>query len=208
MGIERLFAATGRRDGAAAIEFVDGATLVERGMARTDALERSLAVGYSKRMGLGRAEAAHQARIDRQLMQLFDIAIANRDRHGRNALYDALTGRLALIDHGKLASFKKGLPPYNSPFASGPDVRVVGAGASTRLDVLQLELLPEVREQARTTDLYRIAAAFDRFASDVAGVAAIGHNAARPDETWLPKMTGVLDDAVTRGTIRYLGRLH
>ncbi len=49
-------------------------------------------------------------------MHAFDIEIDNRDRVSSNLMFDPASGRLTLIDHDKLGSFRDGLPTYQSAF--------------------------------------------------------------------------------------------
>jgi hypothetical protein len=104
MGIDYLVPAAIRRaDGAARIEFAAGRSLNQSGIYDAEGLERALAARYfddAERLGLSEDEARQAARIDRQLLQVFDYLLANNDRHGGNGLYDAATGALAFIDSG------------------------------------------------------------------------------------------------------------
>lgn len=102
LGIDHLVPAAARRaDGTARIEFRSGSGLGQAGITDMDSLERRLAESYLEdgALALDATQAAHAARFDRQLVQVFDYLIANNDR-AANALYDAATGQLSLIDAG------------------------------------------------------------------------------------------------------------
>jgi hypothetical protein len=102
MGIDHLFPAVARRaDGAARIEVRPGTGLSQAGVTDVPALDRELTRSYlaDARLGLTPDEAAHAARIDRQLLQAFDYLLANNDRRTSNGLVDAVAG-VTFIDAG------------------------------------------------------------------------------------------------------------
>lgn len=103
MGIDHYVPAVARRaDGMARIQFREGTNLSVNRITDAATLEHALADSYLRdtTLKLTSQEAAQAARIDRQLLQTFDYLLANNDRHLGNALYDAKTGALSLIDHG------------------------------------------------------------------------------------------------------------
>ena len=102
LGIDHLLPAVARRaDGTARIEFRSGKAVTLQGITDIPNLEQALARAYldDATLGLTHAEAAQAARIDRQLLQVFDYLLANNDRRAANALFDAAAG-MSFIDAG------------------------------------------------------------------------------------------------------------
>lgn len=137
LGIDYLVAAAIRRaDGAARIEFKPGTSLTMTGLRDADALEGALTVRYfddAERLGITTDEARQAARIDRQLLQVFDYLLANNDRHGGNGLYDAVTGAVTFIDSGHAG---RGALSVNGGTTLEPALRLYQAGdAGGRVDL-------------------------------------------------------------------------
>jgi hypothetical protein len=103
LGIDHLAAAVARRaDGTAYIELRPGRAISIEGITDAAKLEGALRGSYlaDSALGLDEAGAASAARADRQLVQAFDYLLANNDRNMSNALWDARSGTLSLIDSG------------------------------------------------------------------------------------------------------------
>jgi hypothetical protein len=156
LGIDHLVAAAIRRaDGAARIEYKAGRSLTMSGQHTADDLERALTVRYfddAERLGISEDEARQAARIDRQLLQVFDYLLANNDRHGGNGVYDAISGAVTFIDSGHAG---RGALAVNGGTTLEPALRMYQAGnAGGRIDLdpvvvdyLRRRLTPErIRE--------------------------------------------------------------
>lgn len=105
MGIGHLVAPVVERDGRVVIAMVDGVQAREAGLQSANDLEASLRRFYAQHtVGVSPDDIARQARIDRQLVQVFDQALAIADRHGRNLLGNPATGAITLIDHSEMLS--------------------------------------------------------------------------------------------------------
>jgi hypothetical protein len=103
LGIGHLVAPVVERDGRVVIAMVPGVQAREAGVHSADDLEAALRTFYSSRLaGVSADEIASRARIDRQLIQVFDHALGIADRHGRNLLVDAEQGAVTLIDHSEM----------------------------------------------------------------------------------------------------------
>lgn len=103
LGIGHLVAPHVERDGRVVIAMVPGVQAREASVSSAADLEALLRRFYETRLtGVPAEEIANRARIDRQLIQVFDHALAIADRHGRNLLVDADQGALTLIDHSEL----------------------------------------------------------------------------------------------------------
>lgn len=103
LGIGHLVAPVVERDGRVVIAMVPGVQAREAGVKSADDLEAALRTFYATRLtGVSADEIASRARIDRQLVQVLDHALAIADRHGRNLLVDAKLGAVTLIDHSEL----------------------------------------------------------------------------------------------------------
>ncbi|MCW2920561.1 MAG: hypothetical protein JWL76_435 [Thermoleophilia bacterium] len=103
LGIGHLVAPVVERDGRVVIAMVPGVQAREAGVKSADDLEAALRTFYTSRLtGVSADEIASRARIDRQLIQVFDHALAIADRHGRNLLVDADQGAVTLIDHSEM----------------------------------------------------------------------------------------------------------
>lgn len=87
------------RDGSSAlVQIIPHQTLASAGIETAAGVEHALARGH-RWEGLSTTAAAHEARVDRELLASLDAIMGNADRHGGNALIDAARGRLTLIDH-------------------------------------------------------------------------------------------------------------
>ncbi len=103
LGIGHLVAPTVERDGRVVVALVDGVQGRHAGVHGARDIERTLRRFYAEQLPHLPSDAtANQARIDRQLVQVFDYVLAIKDRHGRNLLVDDPTSRLTLIDHSEL----------------------------------------------------------------------------------------------------------
>ncbi len=168
LGIDYLVAAVARRaDGTARIELRPGVAANMHGIDDARSLEAVLAKSYANdaTLGLNAAQAARAGRVDRQLLQFFDYLIANNDRHGGNALHDAVTGAFSFIDEGHAGRgqlAKNGgtvLEPALRRFQAGDD------GGRVDLDPAVIEYLRRRTSADRLRAIH--AAVFDR--TDVAG---------------------------------------
>ncbi len=103
LGIGHLVAPVVERDGRVVIAMVPGVQARQAGVNSVDELEAALRTFYAQRLtGVSADEIASRARIDRQLIQVFDHALGIADRHGRNLLVDAEHGAVTLIDHSEM----------------------------------------------------------------------------------------------------------
>lgn len=169
MGIDYLVAAAMRRaDGTARIVFKPGESLSTIGIRDADQLERVLSVHYvdhADALGLTADEAAQAARIDRQMLQVFDYLLANIDRHSGNARYDAVSGAVSFVDSGHAA---RGALAVNGGTTLEPALRNFQAGlggGTVELDTEVVELLRARLTPARIRGIH--AAVYD--AKGIAG---------------------------------------
>jgi hypothetical protein len=103
LGIGHLVAPVVERVGRVVIAMVPGVQARQAGVHSAADLEASLRTFYAQRLtGVSAEEIASRARIDRQLIQVFDHALGIADRHGRNLLVDAEQGAVTLIDHSEM----------------------------------------------------------------------------------------------------------
>ncbi|MCW2950641.1 MAG: hypothetical protein JWN41_1654 [Thermoleophilia bacterium] len=103
LGIGYLFAPTVARDGGVLMEMVEGKQARHRGITSSADLQR--AIEQVLRHGAPEAteqQIANRARIDRQLVQIFDYALAVPDRHARNLMVSTQRHRMTLLDHSEL----------------------------------------------------------------------------------------------------------
>lgn len=82
----------------AVTQIIPHATLDAHNITHASELEHAMAAGY-RADGMASTETATTARVDRELAASLDAITGHADRHGGNALLDARTGRLTLIDH-------------------------------------------------------------------------------------------------------------
>lgn len=140
MGIDHIVAAVQRRaDGTAYVEFREGETFGDAGIMTVPALEAKLALAHSHRSP---EDAAQLARIERQLLQVFDYIIANSDRHGGNGLWHALEG-VSYID-GSLAG--RGVELQGASTLK-PSLRLFQAGDAGGTVVIDPEVVEFIRKR-------------------------------------------------------------
>ncbi|MCW2962051.1 MAG: hypothetical protein JWM90_2438 [Thermoleophilia bacterium] len=160
--VDHLLARVGRRpNGDAAMEFVPGTTFEESFINDSTTLEHALRDGWALRNpGMDNETIRRHARIDRQLVQVFDNVTSNSDRHTGNAMFDAATGRVSLIDHGYIGWGGHDVIARQRPtFLNGLDVSDTRAGK-------MVELLPEVRGIVERANTRQIEAAYRQFLDD------------------------------------------
>lgn len=116
MGIDhRVVPAARDSDGTAHIAFVPGVSLFEGKVRDARSMEIALTQSHlASDAPLPAAEAAQAARIESQLMQVFDYVLANSDRHGGNGIVDARSG-VTLIDQGHVGRGQAGRPDVLVP---------------------------------------------------------------------------------------------
>jgi len=205
MHIEHLVPIVGRRaDGSSAMQFFRGSTLRYAGILSADNLERALRVNHAiLDPAASAAVVARRARIDRQLVQVFDYLLANGDRHGSNAMLDARRGAVALIDNGLIDRYdpRAGRTPIvRHNFQSSHDTYSAGKGVSkTPLDDQVVALL-------RHTDRGRIRAAFAQMLEDQAGASSVGGHARASSPEYLGQIMARLDAAIRDRAIRTIQR--
>jgi hypothetical protein len=133
--------------GSALMEVVGGSTLRQLGVRNWKELECTLTDGYLLREpDMSTKEAARRARVDRQLVQVFDYIVGNNDRHPSNLMYDPAAGVMRLIDNVLVGS---GMP--DMPMADKTYIHHAPKTFSLfRMTRLRLE--PEVIEVLRAAD--------------------------------------------------------
>ncbi|MCW2925541.1 MAG: hypothetical protein JWM98_2945 [Thermoleophilia bacterium] len=134
LGVDHMFPAASMRDGGAAVQVVPGVEARAAGFSAIDQLRSELERGY--RLSHPGIDAATQARVDVELARVVDYVVANSDRHGGNAMYDAGTGPMHLIDIGNMG--------LAGPDKLRPIFRDFGAG-----DRLPIDLHPRTVEVVR-----------------------------------------------------------
>ena len=113
LGIGHLVAPVVERDGRVVIAMMPGVQAREAGVHSADDLEAVLRTFYTSRLtGVSADDIASRARIDRQLVQVFDHALGIADRHGRNLLVDAEQGAVTLIDHSEMLLGHRAKQPF------------------------------------------------------------------------------------------------
>lgn len=169
MGIDHLVAAVARRaDGTAHIQYREGRAASLEGITDVARLEQALTKSYldDAALALSPEEAAQAARIDRQLLQLFDYVLANNDRSAANARADARTG-VAYIDAGHAG---RGTLSQNGGTLLEPALQLFQAGPRGGRVSLDAVVVDHVRRRVTPDDLRAIhAAVFD--APGIAGPA-------------------------------------
>jgi len=201
VGMDHLLPRVGRRrDGTAAIELVRGKSFREAGITNAQTLEKALRHSWKVQFPeMPTTEVRRRARIDRQLVQLFDYLLANGDRHGSNGLFDARSGRLTLIDHGlinRYAASRGGLiPEVRMDFQGGDGVKQLKRQSTMRVE-------PEVLALVRGTDRARVEGAFKQMMRDVGGSTSIGSYATRPTPAFLDQVLARLDEVARTGLVR------
>ena len=80
------------------VQLVPDASLDTLGLHAADDVRSAITRGL-ERDGLRPDLAAHEARVDLELVASLDAITGHADRHGGNALLDAQSGRLTLVDH-------------------------------------------------------------------------------------------------------------
>lgn len=186
-----------RRGGVAAIELRPGKSFTGQQIFNANALEHALRHGRRLRdPDAAPATIARQARVDRELVQAFDAVLANGDRHGSNALFDARTGALSLIDHGLIDRY--------DPQGRIPTVRTFLGGANARRGadrVWHIPLSVETRAILRAADRDHIRIAFARLLEDQASAEKVGEYARKQTPRYLEQLMGRLDDAIRTGVL-------
>ncbi len=199
--MEHLVPAVGRRsDGTAAIEFRPGMAAWMEGVDDGDTLE--LALRHSHELhdpGADAATIARRARIDRQLTQTFDFLLANGDRNGNNALFDARRGVVSLIDHGLIDRYgtADGRPIVLEDYMKSAD-----AVRGTPAQRITIPLDDEVVELLRRADRTHIAKVFRQMLRDQHGAPSVGALAHRTKPEFLDQLLARLDDAILRRAIQ------
>ncbi|MCW2959861.1 MAG: hypothetical protein JWM90_248 [Thermoleophilia bacterium] len=203
MKVEHLVPAVGRRaDGTAAMEFRPGRLFDQAGIRSSRSLEDAFQEAHSIRdAGAADAVIARRAHVDRQLVQTFDYLIANGDRHGHNALYDAKRGIVSLIDNGLLDRYdpKDGVPKVRMDFQGGAEAVRAADGVTT------MQLDDEVVSILQRTDRTHLKRAFGQMLRDQSGAPSVGSYARATKPEFLEQMLGRLDDAIKHGAIRVRG---
>ena len=153
MGIGYLGAPSVEGDGAVITELVTGTQARKAHVLSSRDLEQAIAGELRARVpGATMAEVADRARIDRQLVQVFDHALAIPDRHGRNLMVDP-GRRVTMIDHSELlggtANGVAGEPRMMRRYMSG--VTTLGARQQVPIDADVRALIAE-RMPAGTID--------------------------------------------------------
>lgn len=199
LGIERMLPLVGSRpDGAAAVQYIPGRSLGDVRAVTARGMESLFEqVHQARSPARAPADWLQQARIDRQLAQAFDYAIANGDRHpGNGVVVQRGNPDLRLIDHALLDRYPAaadGLVPTLRPFyMSTPDAVHEGRG------VRALRLDPAVQERFRSADLHAIRRAFNDLHA-----AAGPQNGKRPAylEQLLRRVAVVAETGVLRFTL-------
>ncbi len=155
LGIDHLVAAAMRRaDGAVRIVYHEGSGVTVAGVTDVARLEQALAKSYlgDTTLALSPLEAAQAARIDRQLLQVFDYLLANNDRSGSNALFDAATKQFRYFDSGHAG---RGQLPVNGGTTLEPALQLFQAGRDggridldpVVVDLLRRRLTPDRIDQ-------------------------------------------------------------
>jgi hypothetical protein len=155
IGIDHLFPAVARRaDGTARIEFRAGRGLSLAGVTDVASLERELQDHYLRdaSLGLTKDEAAHAARIDRQLLQAFDYLLANNDRRTSNGLVDAVQG-VTFIDAGHAG---RGTLAQNGGTVLEPSLQLFQAGRDGGRVDLDPDVVAYLRGRVSPSDLRAI----------------------------------------------------
>ena len=202
LGMDHLLPRVGRRsNGTAAIELVRGSTFRTSGIRNAQTLEKALRHSWGVQFpDMSSPEVRRRARIDRQLIQLYDYLLANGDRHGSNGMFDARSGRLTLIDQGLINRYDpaqaNGLfPRVRMDFQGGDGVQLLKRSSKMRLE-------PEVLALVRGTDRTRVESAFQQMMRDVNGAKSVGSYGRKPTPAFLDQIMTRLDDVARTGIIR------
>lgn len=190
MHVDYLLPAVARRaGGVAAIEFRPGVALTDARLATGGGVEHALRqASAAAHPALSSAEVRRHARVNRQLVQAFDVVIQNADRHGQNGLHDAATGAFTLIDHGQIGN--RWLKTYRG-----------GAGMRNDARGEFHVLLPEARALLDHVDRPAIERAFEQAVRDQSTATVVGVGSGRMGAEYLDGVMGRLD------TIQRTGRV-
>lgn len=197
LGIGHLVAPTVERDERVVMALVPGVQARQAGVNDAKDLEQALQRFYANRLqGVSRAAIADQARIDRQLVQVLDHALAIADRHGRNILVDDVGGAVTLIDHSELLLGHDARRPLEPLLMRGFQA---GRGARELHPVVQLDddvraLVAERMPRGTVDELLRDLRARPDFGPATAGRLA--------DEEAVASITARLEDVAERGQLR------
>jgi hypothetical protein len=152
----------------ALVQLIPHPSLASAGVSSAPQVERSLARGYLDE-GLDTAQAATEARVDRELAASLDYITGHADRHAGNALIDAHTGRLTLVDHeliggGAYYGAHSGATLLDPLLQGGrPGGTCVVEGE--RVALRRVELSNEARAHLADVEPAAITAAHDRLAA-------------------------------------------
>lgn len=201
VGMDHLFPRVGRRsDGTAAIELVTGQMFSDAGVTNANRLEKALRHSWKVQFPeMPSTEVTRRARIDRQLVQVFDFLVANGDRHGGNGMFDARTGRLTLIDHGLLnrnGAMRGGLVPSVRMAYMG------GEASVQRKKFTTMRVEPEIQALMKSADRPRIEQAFKTMLRDIGTSKRVGSYGRPPTPQLLTEIMARLDDVARTGLIR------
>jgi hypothetical protein len=198
LGIGHLVAPTVERDGRIVLALVPGVQARQAHVESAADLEHALRRFYSARLeGVSRAAIADQARIDRQLVQVLDHALAIADRHGRNILVDDAGGAVTLIDHSELLLGNRAAHPLEPTlmrsFLAGRGAH--GLDQQVRLDDDVRALVAERMPHGSVDELLADLRARPDFSRATAGRLV--------DDAAVASITTRLDDTIAHGVLRY-----
>jgi len=199
MGIDYLVPrAVPRADGSVAMERVPGYEFLTSSVYNDRSLETALRRSYQvQHPELPARDMARAARIDRQLVQVFDYVLANSDRHQLNGLRDRPSGRISFIDQGNLAHGETAdplRPRLNATYQPAGPGEAIPVDEDVRT-ILRERLTPERIAAAH--------AAFDRPAPE-GTVARHWFEQAR-DPEYLDRVQQRVRQVVEQGTYEFAG---